>query len=108
MRDFGANQRNRARLGFRALTRRRLVDRSADHNLPPPTAAWSFSMSVPPQKHPSVPDPTRRPADATSIPTTAPERPSDTAPLRRDFLKGVFFEAGKTLFREAWKTIADE
>ncbi|MBX9363219.1 hypothetical protein [Streptomyces sp. WAC04114] len=64
-------------------------------------------MSVPPQKHPSLLDPTRRPADATSVPT-APERSADTAPLRRDFLKGAFFEAGKTFFREAWKTIAGE
>ncbi|WP_327742764.1 hypothetical protein OHO28_51770 [Streptomyces europaeiscabiei] len=64
-------------------------------------------MSVPPQKHPSVPDPTRRPADATSVPT-APERSVDTAPLRRDFLKGAFFEAGKTLFREAWKRISGD
>jgi len=64
-------------------------------------------MSVSPQKHPSVPDPTHRPADATS-PTTAHERSADTASLHRDFLKGAFFEAGKTLFREAWKMITGE
>lgn len=65
-------------------------------------------MSMPPRKHPSVPDPTRRPADASSALTTAPERSADTAPLYRVLLKGAFYEAGRTLFREVWKMIAGE
>ncbi|MFB6835786.1 hypothetical protein [Streptomyces sp. NPDC056361] len=66
-------------------------------------------MSVPAQKQPSDPDPSRRPADASApVTAAAPERPSDTAPLRRDFLKGAFYEAGKTFFREAWKTVVGE
>lgn len=65
-------------------------------------------MSVPMPKQPSVPDPNRRPADAAAVPATSPERPADTATPRRDFLKGVLYEAGRTFFREAWTIIVGE
>ncbi|MFF2949797.1 hypothetical protein ACFVVU_00370 [Kitasatospora sp. NPDC057965] len=68
-------------------------------------------MSPSPQENPSVPDPTHRPADAASRPVPLsehPEDPADVAPLRRAFLRGVCVEAGKTLFREAWRMITDE